>query len=110
MSHQPWGLYRLYIGGLLYTLGVPFNVRDKWFLGIPDHVLRARLEPQTPSGPLGHMDQAPDRRNPTAPAPSRCVRRAQTIWHLFVIGGSMAHYYCVYFDLTTFPYEGLTTK
>ena len=70
MSPQPWGLYRLYMGGILYTAGVPFNVRDKWFLGIPDH----------------------------------------TIWHLFVIGGSMAHYYCVFYDLVPFPYEGLTTK
>jgi len=66
LSPRPWGLWNLVIGGLLYTLGVPFNVRDKRTLGIPDH----------------------------------------TIWHLFVIGGSMAHYYCVYLYLLPFPYEG----
>jgi len=69
MSPHPYGLWTLLAGGLLYTLGVPFNVRDKRTLGIPDH----------------------------------------TIWHIFVIGGSMAHYYCIYLYLLPFPYEGFTS-
>ena len=63
------GLINLLLGGVLYTAGVPFNVRDKRTLGIPDH----------------------------------------TIWHVFVIGGSMAHFYVVYYSLLGFPYEGTTT-
>jgi len=70
MSPDIWGLYNLLLGGILYTAGVPFNVRDKRTFGIPDH----------------------------------------TIWHIFVIGGSMAHFYVVYYNLLRFPLEGYTTK
>jgi len=65
MSPKPWGLFLLVMGGVLYTAGVPFNVRDKRTFGIPDH----------------------------------------TIWHLFVIGGSMMHYFCIYEFIAHFPYD-----
>lgn len=68
MSPEPMGLFHLLIGGLLYTGGVPFNVRDKRVLGIPDH----------------------------------------TIWHLFVMGGSIMHYFCIYSYILPFPYPSST--
>ena len=65
LSPRPGGLAYLLGGGVLYTAGVPFNVRDRRTFGLPDH----------------------------------------TIWHLFVLGGSMLHYFCVYYYLLPFPYE-----
>ena len=59
------GVWLLFVGGVLYTVGVPFFVRDKRTIGIPDH----------------------------------------TIWHLFVMAASAAHYYCVLLYLVPFPYE-----
>merc|ERR1712136_259367 len=50
----PGGSELLLLGGLLYTAGVPWFLRDGWTLGVPDH----------------------------------------TIWHLFVLAASMAHYLC----------------
>ena len=64
MSPRPMGLFYLVAGGILYTAGVPFVIRDKRTLGLPDH----------------------------------------TIWHLFVIGGSLCHYMCVFYYLVSFPY------
>ena len=61
------GVWLLFVGGVLYTVGVPFFVRDKRTIGIPDH----------------------------------------TIWHLFVMAASAAHYYCVLLYLVPFPYEGV---
>ena len=66
LSPRPGGLAYLLGGGVLYTAGVPFNVRDRRTFGLPDH----------------------------------------TIWHLFVLGGSMLHYFCVYYYLLPFPYTG----
>jgi hemolysin III len=66
MSPQPNGFKLIVFGGILYTGGVPFNVRDKRTLGIPDH----------------------------------------TIWHIFVIAGSMAHYFCILWYVVPFPYYG----
>ena len=66
MSAEPMGLILVLAGGILYTAGVPFNVRDKRFCGLPDH----------------------------------------TIWHFFVIGGSMCHFYAIFYYLLPFPYEG----
>ena len=65
MSPEPMGLYLLVAGGIFYTAGVPFNVRDGRFCGLPDH----------------------------------------TIWHFFVIGGSMCHFYAIFYYLLPFPYE-----
>lgn len=65
MSPEPMGLFYLVGGGILYTAGVPFNVRDKQICGLPDH----------------------------------------TIWHLFVMGGSVMHYICIYGYLLNFPYD-----
>ena len=58
------GLNLLVGGGVLYTAGVPFNIKDGRTCGMPDH----------------------------------------TIWHLFVMGGSALHYFCVMDSLVTFPY------
>jgi len=66
MMPQPMGLILLLAGGVFYTAGVPFNVRDKRTCGFPDH----------------------------------------TIWHFFVIGGSMCHFYAIFYYLLPFPYEG----
>ncbi|CAE8710469.1 unnamed protein product, partial [Polarella glacialis] len=51
----PEGSRLLVAGGLFYTGGVPFFVKGKRTLGVPDH----------------------------------------TIWHIFVLAGSMSHYFCV---------------
>lgn len=49
------GTFLLILGGVLYSAGVPFFVKEKRTLGLPDH----------------------------------------TIWHLFVIAGSVSHYLCI---------------
>ena len=61
------GVWLLVGGGVLYTAGVPFFVKDKRTLGMPDH----------------------------------------TIWHIFVMAASIAHYYCVLWFLIPFPYDGV---
>merc|ERR1719384_2587955 len=50
------GINLLVLGGVLYTLGVPFFARQKRILNVPDH----------------------------------------TTWHIFVLGGSVAHFFCIY--------------
>lgn len=49
------GTFLMVLGGVLYSMGVPFFVRQKRTLGLPDH----------------------------------------TIWHLFVLAGSLSHYFCI---------------
>ena len=66
LAVHPQALFLIIGGGLSYTGGVPFFIKDGRTLNIPDH----------------------------------------TIWHLFVIGGSMAHYFCVLWYLVPFPYPG----
>ena len=39
MAPRMTGLWLLLGGGILYTAGVPFNVRNKRTLGIPDHTI-----------------------------------------------------------------------
>jgi len=65
MLPRPEGLVLLVGGGVVYTAGVYFNVKNRRTLGVPDH----------------------------------------TIWHLFVMGGSALHYYCIYEYVLAFPYE-----
>lgn len=67
LSPHPEALWLLVGGGVSYTVGVPWFIRDKRFLGVPDH----------------------------------------TIWHLFVLNGSLMHFLCVYHYIVTFPYEGV---
>lgn len=64
MMPMPITLVYLLLGGVLYTAGVPFNVRDKRTLGLPDH----------------------------------------TIWHFFVIGGSVCHYASIFLLIQSFPF------
>lgn len=59
----PGGSELLLLGGLLYTAGVPWFLRDGWTLGVPDH----------------------------------------TIWHLFVLAASMAHYFCILYYVVRVP-------
>ena len=61
---QPSALWLLVGGGVSYTVGVIWFVKDSRSCGMPDH----------------------------------------TIWHLFVLGGSIAHYYCVLLYVVPFPY------
>lgn len=51
----PEGSFLLVVGGVLYTVGVPFFIKNGRTLSVPDH----------------------------------------TIWHLFVLAGSVAHYFCI---------------
>jgi len=66
MSPEPMGLVLLVAGGIFYTAGVPFVVKDKRSFGIPDH----------------------------------------TIWHVFVLAGSISHYFAIFYYLMSFPYDG----
>ena len=34
-----------------------------------------------------------------------CGLPDHTIWHFFVIGGSMCHFYAIFYYLLPFPYE-----
>lgn len=65
VSH-PLALYLLVGGGLSYTVGVYWFIKDGRSCGVPDH----------------------------------------TIWHLFVLGGSMMHYFCVLWFIVPYPFEG----
>ena len=53
-------------GGVSYTVGVIWFIKDGRSCGVPDH----------------------------------------TIWHLWVLGGSMMHFYCVLWYLVPFPFDG----
>ena len=66
MSPEPMGLALLVGGGVFYTAGVPFCIKDKRTFGVPDH----------------------------------------TIWHIFVLVGSISHYFAIFYYLMSFPYDG----
>ena len=66
LGPNPAAIWLLIGGGVSYTVGVIWYVKDGHSCGLPDH----------------------------------------TIWHCFVLAGSMMHYYCVLWYVVPFPYGG----
>lgn len=64
LAVHPPALWLLLGGGVSYTVGVYWFVKDARSCGVPDH----------------------------------------TIWHIFVLAGSMMHYFCIAWYLVPFPY------
>ena len=52
MSPEPMGLYLLVAGGIFYTAGVPFNVRDKLTLTLTGTLTRTPTPTPTPTPTL----------------------------------------------------------